>query len=152
GAQGRVDGGGFAGPQDVAHAVRDMGPLVVRIVCPMRLLDAAAVGAHQDLLVICYELGAGGCDLMANGLPARPEQEVDEVDAIPIRGILLRYRQADPESLHRCEEYLVISLPGLRVYVCPHGVTTENDFMPVTPEALFQALTHLWEGAGPEDD
>lgn len=89
---------------------------------------------------------------MPDRMAPTPQEEVDEIDPVPIRGILLRNGQPDAEARHRCEENFVIGFPGLRVYVCAHGVTAENEFMSMGPESLFQAFTELWETAWPKDN
>src|SRR5262249_18402355 len=107
--------GGFPRPQDIAHAVRDVGPLVVGVFRLVRLLDMGAVWRPEYLLVVGDQLRAGHRDFMANRLAAAAEQKIDQIHSVTIRRVFLRNSQARPQTGHGREQYLIVRFAGLRV-------------------------------------
>src|SRR5262249_25964975 len=53
--------------EDVAHGVRDVRPLIVRVVPLVALVDVPAVAAPEHLLQIGNQLDAAGCHLKPHG-------------------------------------------------------------------------------------
>src|SRR5262249_61151457 len=110
-----------------------------------RLADLAAVGGPQHLLVVCDQFRAARRDLVADGVTAGPEEEVDEIHTISIGRILLRDGEADAQAGHSGEQHLIVCFSSLCVYVGSHGISTEDNFMPMRTKPLFKSFSHFWK-------
>src|SRR5262249_46565275 len=135
----------FPRPQDVARAVRDVGPLIVGGFRLVGLLCMGAVWRPEHPLVVADQLCAGGGNLMADRLSPTPEQEIDEIHTISIGRILLRDGEADAQAGHSGEQHLVVCFSSLCVYVGSHGISTEDNFMPMRTKPLFKSFSHFWK-------
>src|SRR5262252_962460 len=108
-----------------------------------------AVRRPEHLLVVADQLRTGGRNLMADRLPPAAQEEVDKIDAVPIRGILLWDSKANAEAGHCCEEYFIVRLAGLRVYMCSHGIAAEDNLVTMRAKTFFETLAHLRKAARP---